>query len=117
MNKWMVVIHCKLTDRTGTVQFLGALFFVLFLSIGKIFNLLDSSCKVDILDAEVQLVVRAIMDVHGLGYQEQPQQQPQQQHQERRRAMLRTNISQRAQIRLPVFIDVMLRSVAWIFQP
>ena len=65
-----------------------------------------------ILDAEVQLVVRAIMDVHGLGYQHQHQQQEHQQQERRRRAMLRTDISrQRAQqIRLPVFIDVMLRS-------
>jgi hypothetical protein len=54
-------------------------------------------------DAQIQLLVRTIMDVHGLG-------QPQQQHQ--RPMMLRTDTIQCAQFRLPEFIDVMLRSVA-----
>ena len=56
-------------------------------------------------DAEIQLLVRTIMDVHGLG-------QPQQQQQQQRPTMLRTDASQCAQFRLPEFIDVMLRSVA-----
>jgi hypothetical protein len=59
-------------------------------------------------DAQIQLLVRTIMDVHGLG-QPQPQQQQQQQQ---RPMMLRTDASQCAQFRLPEFIDVMLRSVA-----
>ena len=55
------------------------------------------------LDAQVQFLVRAIMDANGLGYQEQGQ--------PRDHPLLRNDASQMPQFRLPEFVDVMLRTV------
>lgn len=56
-------------------------------------------------DAQIQCLVRAIMDVHGLGQQQQvnPMLLP---------PLRRSDINQQAQFRLPEFIDVMLQSAA-----
>mmetsp|Transcript_9108 Transcript_9108/g.19707 ORF Transcript_9108/g.19707 Transcript_9108/m.19707 type:complete len:370 (-) Transcript_9108:121-1230(-) len=59
------------------------------------------------LDNQVQFLVRAIMDANGLGYLD-PQQD---QYHPRDHPLLRNDVSQMPQFRLPEFVDVMLRTV------
>jgi len=78
---------------------------LLFLSLGisyliSLIILLSSQFQYHRYDAQIQLLVRAIMDVHGLGQQQQ------------RPMLARSNVSQQAHWRLPDFVDVMLRSAA-----